>query len=129
MIYAIAFCNKEGIKMASEQANNKPLRDEKGRLLPGYTANPGGRPKTKGLTEYIKGKVGEDGRELVDFYYSIFNNPEQKLDHRLEAANWLTDRGFGKAVQMVNANVNTNRVGLSELIKHDRARTDSGNTE
>lgn len=28
-------------------SDHKPLRDEKGRLLPGQTANPNGRPKGK----------------------------------------------------------------------------------
>ncbi len=35
----------------SEQVQNKPLRDERGRLLPGYSGNPGGRPKRKWLTD------------------------------------------------------------------------------
>ena len=30
-----------------EVSDHKPLRDEKGRLLPGQTANPNGRPKGK----------------------------------------------------------------------------------
>jgi len=34
------------------QAENKPKRDEKGRLLPGNTANPNGRPRGKTLKEY-----------------------------------------------------------------------------
>ena len=29
----------------NKTSENKPKRDEKGRLLPGYTANPDGRPK------------------------------------------------------------------------------------
>ena len=35
-----------------KQVINKPLRDEKGRLLPGNTANPNGRPKGKTLKEF-----------------------------------------------------------------------------
>lgn len=35
-----------------KQDENKPARDEKGRLLPGNTANPNGRPKGKTLKEY-----------------------------------------------------------------------------
>lgn len=33
---------------------NKPLRDEKGQLLPGNTANPNGRPKGKTLKEFAR---------------------------------------------------------------------------
>lgn len=36
-----------------KQVENKPLRDEKGRLLPGSTANPNGRPKGQTLKEYM----------------------------------------------------------------------------
>ena len=32
-------------KQLNKTGNNKPKRDAKGRLLPGYTANPKGRPK------------------------------------------------------------------------------------
>ena len=32
-------------KPEEHQVKHKPLRDEKGRLLPGHTANPNGRPK------------------------------------------------------------------------------------
>jgi hypothetical protein len=35
-----------------KQVENKPERDEHGRLLPGNTANPNGRPKGKTLKEY-----------------------------------------------------------------------------
>jgi len=35
-----------------KQEENKPLRDEKGRLLPGHTANPNGRPKGQTLKEF-----------------------------------------------------------------------------
>jgi len=36
------------------QVENKPLRDEKGRLLPGNTANPNGRPKGQSLKEFAR---------------------------------------------------------------------------
>ena len=39
-----------------KQVENKPQRDELGRLLPGYTANPNGRPKGKSLKEYDREK-------------------------------------------------------------------------
>lgn len=36
-----------------KQDENKPKRDEKGRLLPGNTANPHGRPKGKTIKERV----------------------------------------------------------------------------
>jgi len=44
------------------QAENKPLRNEKGQLLPGNTANPNGRPKGKTLKEY----QAEQFRDMSD---------------------------------------------------------------
>ena len=37
-----------------DQEENKPQRDELGRLLPGNTANPAGRPKGQSMKEYWK---------------------------------------------------------------------------
>lgn len=50
-----------------KQEENKPLRDEKGRLLPGNTANPNGRPKGKSLKEYMAEKfrnMSDEEKEL-----------------------------------------------------------------
>lgn len=50
--------------MSEEQvttSENKPERDENGRLLPGNTANPNGRPKGSfSLVEMIKKKLQEE---------------------------------------------------------------------
>ena len=54
-----------------KQDENKPQRDEKGRLLPGNTANPAGRPKGLSLTEAIRRRLKEltpdDKRTALDF--------------------------------------------------------------
>ena len=67
----------------------------------GLSGNPGGRPK--GLAAYVRDNTLE-GEELADFYLAIFRG--EKIDgkkpglrHRMEAGTWLSDRGFGKAVQ------------------------------
>jgi hypothetical protein len=46
-----------------KQELSKPLRDEKGRLLPGNTANPSGRPKGKTLKEWLRDKLAEMNEE------------------------------------------------------------------
>ena len=58
-----------------KQEINKPLRDEKGRLLPGNTANPHGRPK---------------GQTLKEFQAELFRSmtPEQKIQ-------WLEEHKIG----------------------------------
>lgn len=66
------------------QAINKPLRDEKGRLLPGNTANPNGRPKGQTLKEY----QAEQFRQM---------SPEEK-------AEWLKDVAKPEKWRMAEGN-------------------------
>ncbi len=71
-------------------------RDEHGRFCKGNKANPGGRPK--GLAERARAAT-HDGADLIEFYLGIFNNKEQDVKYRIDAAEWLADRGWGKPVQ------------------------------
>jgi hypothetical protein len=50
-----------------KQAENKPQRDELGRLLPGSTANPNGRPKQKTIRERIRERLDEHPEEMDAF--------------------------------------------------------------
>ncbi len=50
-----------------EQENNKPERDEKGRLLPGNTANPHGRPKGKTIKERVLEWLEENPDDMQSF--------------------------------------------------------------
>jgi hypothetical protein len=60
-------------------------------------------PADKDLAAYIKDELG-DGRALADFYIDIvtMTNKQAKkagvwMNHKLQAAAWLGDRGWGKA--------------------------------
>lgn len=49
-------------------SENKPKRDEKGRLLPGYTANPEGRPKRSwSIKDKIWQRFEDNPEELEAF--------------------------------------------------------------
>ena len=53
-------------------------RDSKGRLLPGHTANPHGRPKRKTLTELIHEKLDKDPNGWKDLVETILLMAKRK---------------------------------------------------
>jgi len=73
---------KEDINLEKQELN-KPERDEKGRLLPGNTANPNGRPKGKTLTEVIRSKLEElsPDRRRTAMEWLADNILQDALDH------------------------------------------------
>lgn len=94
---------------SSLAAGQKPLRGPDGRLLPGQTANPGGRPK--GLAQRV--------RDLVDFEAIVkaledialgrmppgitaTQHSTPTVAERISAAKLLIERGHGKAEQTIN---------------------------
>lgn len=89
--------------MAAAPAENRdetaaPLALRGRPFLPGNSANPGGRPK--GLAALVREQT-KDGAELVRFMLGVLRGRKTPLRYRLEAAAWLADRGFGKALQQL----------------------------
>ncbi len=76
----------------------QPGRDEKGRLLPGYTGNAGGRPA-------VAGEVKKLARQYTDRAIStlakIMDDEDAPRASRVLAANSLLDRGYGRPVQQL----------------------------
>lgn len=61
-----------------------------------------GRPKGfKGMAKLIQ-KETRNGAELVEYALKVFRDEEQYHHTRWEALQWLADRGFGRAMQMVD---------------------------
>jgi hypothetical protein len=73
-------------------------------FLPGQSGNPGGRPK--GLAKRVRELVGTDGEAIVAFMAEVMNDETARNADRIEAAKWLGDRGFGRAVQALDIDVN-----------------------
>ena len=67
-------------------------------FAPGQRGNPGGQPK--GLARRVRQET-KDGAELVAFMLRVLRGRKQPTRYRLEAAAWLADRGFGKALQQM----------------------------
>ena len=77
-----------------KQESNKPERDEKGRLLPGNTANPNGRPKGKTMKEFAREFLMSMGdEEKVEWLKSLGKdivwkmaegNPHNSEDSKVE---------------------------------------------
>ena len=78
-----------------------PLRDEKGRLLPGQVLNPSG--KSSNYFEIIK-LARTFSEEAVLKLVHLMRGAERE-DIQLAATNALLDRGLGKAPQTVEINV------------------------
>ncbi len=54
---------------------NKPLRDERGRILPGFSGNPSGRPQgTLSVTQEIKTKLQEIPEGYKQTYLELMVN-------------------------------------------------------
>lgn len=76
-------------------ANLKPFKK-------GQSGNPTGRPKgSAGLPARIAAMTN-DGQDVLDLYVAIFRGEhELSKRHRMEAAQWLAERMWGKAPQAV----------------------------
>ena len=67
-------------------------------FAPGQSGNPGGQ--SRGLARLVREQT-KDGAELVAFMLGVLRGRKQPLRLRMEAAAWLADRGFGKALQQM----------------------------
>lgn len=66
----------------------------------GYSGNPGGRPA---MDPELKKAVQGYAKEAIEYLASVRADENAKPDHRIKAAEVLIDRGFGKAVQAIDA--------------------------
>jgi hypothetical protein len=64
---------------------------------PVVSGNPGGRPR--GLGRRVRELVGNDGEAIAKFMFDVMAAPSNRTSERMEAAKWLADRGFGKALR------------------------------
>jgi hypothetical protein len=70
----------------TEQA---PKRDEKGRLLPGHTANPGGRVST--WLKAVKAELRAGSRDAADYLRRVVSDEDASCKDRIAAAKTILD--------------------------------------
>jgi hypothetical protein len=96
------------------------VRDEKGRIRPGHTLNPGGRPK--GFAQKCRDAT-DDGNDLVATAQKFARGeiPGQSTRDQLEAIKFLTAYGWGKAPE-TNVNIEVASTEESAQTAADMAR-------
>jgi hypothetical protein len=107
---------EENIENSSE---NKPMRDELGRLLPGYTANPNGRPEmteaekliAKAKRDFVK-EYKESLRESLPLIKPVLI--AMALEGNIQAIKELNDRAMGKAES--KADITSNGETIASVI-------------
>lgn len=103
--------------MTSQQGGNKPQRDEAGRLLPGGTANPGGRPK---LPDWYRALGPDALRIIADIALG------EREDARLspgQAASLMKEHIYGRAPQ-ASEDADAAAEAFAKMLSRMRAGTD-----
>src|SRR5271166_3065604 len=76
-----------------------PARDELGCLLPGHTANPGGRPHAE---RDVVALAREGSPAAIRRLMTIVDDPEAPYAAQIAAAIHVLDRAFGRPKQTVD---------------------------
>lgn len=83
------------------------------RFQKGQSGNPGGRPCVRGIREMIQSQT-KQGAELVEYALEVLRDKNARTSDRNYAHTWLSDRGWGKAVEHVEV---TQRVTLEDILE------------
>jgi hypothetical protein len=72
----------------------------------GQSGNPGGRPS---MSLELRKSVQGHAAKALEYLATVSQDKNARPEHRIKAAEILIDRGFGKAVQQVDANITERR--------------------
>ena len=80
-------------------------RDTKGQFAPGHSGNPAGPPSTsKSLAQDIRERSLQ-GEKLVDYLFSVLEDATLPHNLRIQPANIILDRGWGKPTTEVDPSI------------------------
>lgn len=80
-------------RQVKHENTGKPKRDERGRLLPGYTANPNGRPRGYDFRAEVEKHAQENGVSISDALWQVFQAMLRKAcDGDVQAAKLIIDK-------------------------------------
>jgi hypothetical protein len=83
-------------------AKSPANRDKTGRFAPGNRANPSGRPKLpQDVKEMFKAATTDAAKLLID----TMNNQEMDIKLRVDCAERVIERVYGKPTQPIDGNV------------------------
>lgn len=85
-------------------SKKKPQALNSSNWAPGKSGNPRGRSKDFKYALLKIKQESDNGLELIEFAFSVFRgeHPDAtNFKYRMEAFNWLSDRLFGKAPQVI----------------------------
>ena len=117
--------NSYNAHMTQNTENSMETTRVVGRPFPkGMSGNPGGRPR--GLAAYVRENTN-GGDEIVQLMVTIMRGDViggqvPRIRDRMDAATWLADRAFGKAVAQVetkslNVDMGLNEISTEELLE------------
>lgn len=63
--------------------------------------------------------VGDDGHAIAEYMFDVLTNEKERTANRMDAAKWLGDRGFGRAVQALDIDVYPHSLDISHMSTED----------
>jgi hypothetical protein len=80
----------------------------------------------------VRELVGDDGRRIADFMLGVLEDESERTETRMQAAQWLADRGFGRAHTTASVDVEERprvrslpTLTLADLLDDERRRVEA----